>query len=100
MISSGYTHAGGTARNGRFQFEALGRTQVQRRGCARPATEYSASRAGNYAQILAVFDQELTVARWIRGGRILAPLPGVAVQVKQSVFVRHLLAHRLGATVG
>ena len=57
MISSGYTHAGGTARNGRFQFEALGRTQVQRRGCARPATEYSASRAGNYAQILTVFDQ-------------------------------------------
>src|SRR4051812_6292823 len=99
MTSSGNTQAAGTASRGRFEFEALSRTQVQRGGCRRSAAEYSAFGAGNHAQVLAVLDREATGDRWIGCGGILAPLPGVTVHVKESVIVRHFVTHRLHATV-
>src|SRR4051812_32615747 len=99
MTSSGNTQAAGTASRGRLEFEALSRTQVQRGGCRRSAAECSAFRAGNHAPVLAVLDRKPTGDRWIEGGRILAPLAGVTIHVKESVIVRHFITHRLHATV-
>src|SRR5262249_23837104 len=100
MMSPGHAQAGETARNSRPQLEALSRTQVQRRGGERPTPEHTASRVGDHAQVLAVFDRLPAGPRRIGGCRILAPLPGVAVQVKEPVIVGLLAAHGPRPTVG